>query len=284
METEKKEVELIVDYANRIFPPLSWSKEERYGWTTKGNIEDWRSYELVSVRKLKRDPNYQRPISKSVTNTITKEFDYVRFEPLKVNINTMCIVDGGNRATAAVRRGMEFVPVIYFDWTKRQEAEYFIKLNEKKNLVSAVQMFNAELCEGIKDSIAIKKMCDEIGITICTSHGKKGQCQFIGQIKSSYAKSPENTRRALVFTSYMAKEQALNGYVFVGAFNLLQHGVDLTKWAEKCYLAGGQIAIISNYREIKIMSPRIGDYIASRDAILKIINKGLRRNKVYIQQ
>ena len=44
------------------------------------------------------------------------------------------------------------------------------------------------------------------------------------------------------------------------------------------------MAIISNYREIKIMSPSIGDYIASRDAILKIINKGLRRNKVYIQQ
>lgn len=277
------QVESIVDYANRIYPPISQSKVDRYGWTTKGAVSDWRSYELVSVSKLKIDHSYQRPISKSTCDTITTKFDYIRFEPLKVSKKTMCVVDGSNRGTAAVRRGMEFVPVIYLDLTKQEEAEYFLKLNDKKNLVSSIDMFKAELCAGDADSIAIQKMCKEIGITISKNHGDKGQCQFVGQIKQTFKKSPENTMDALKFSYYMAKDEALSGIVFIGAFDLLQHGIDMNEWSAKCYKSGAQTEIISNYNAIIKIDPKQGRYIASRKAILRIINKGLRRNKITIE-
>lgn len=286
-KVQRPDVEFIVDFVNREYPEHSSgvSKINLYGWKIYGSKEDWRGLQIIPINLLKIDHRYQRSVISTTTlASITQNFDYKMCMPILVNSETLCVIDGDHRVIACHRLGIKEVPVRFFSFNKSQEAEYFLKWNERKNSVSAIDKFKAKVLTGDNLCLAIQKICNDLDLIISANSGIQNGLKFIAAVELCAAKSLENTKKALSFAKDMADGQAINHCVFRGAFYLINHGIDLDKFADKCFASGGQSVIVNKYQQVKIKSPQLGTQDAASKAILEIINKGKSRNKIYIQQ
>ncbi len=127
----------------------------------------------IEIKKLGVDLSYQRDIvgkGKRTLNLITECFRWSMFAPVvvvDVKRGRYPIIDGQHRATAAARIGIKKIPCYLVKADLAEQAAAFTAINGNVTRISSMQMFHAFVAGGDEDAIALQKLCDKGGVSIC---------------------------------------------------------------------------------------------------------------------
>ena len=256
---------------------------------------------MVPLEELSVDYSYQRAcINKAVVEDICRNFDVRLMRPIKVSINSMCILDGQHTAMACVRRNIKEVPVVLLDSSSvKEDAELFVKFNNKVNKVNAVDLFHARIAKGDPVAVAIDALLKDRGIIPvrgagAVSHGIQG----VATLCDYAEKNMDWARNALIAVDKLCCEhnQNLSVDIFKGMFWLYEHGVDVLKHIDRTCARldktrgnmSRQDVIIHEVQLKKFkLSLRVDLPMSTGElyggVILEMLNKGLRTNKLTIE-
>lgn len=129
-------------------------------------------FELIPIKNLVSNQNYQRPISNAHVGRTAQEFDIYQINPVKVsrrdNINY--VFDGQHTIeTIASASGSRDTPVwcmIYDDLDYEKEADIFANQKKHTRPLKAIEIFTANIEAENEKQIIIKKMVESYNLVI----------------------------------------------------------------------------------------------------------------------
>lgn len=128
--------------------------QAQIAWRTKG--------ELYVDDQYQRDLNSKR--SQGLIDVIARKFQWKKFGILQTTLQG-AVVDGQHRHAGAMRRpDIKQVPCMVWDIPPKEAALMFVGLNRDRVNITHQAVFKAELKAGDPVAVAIKKMCDEVGV------------------------------------------------------------------------------------------------------------------------
>lgn len=251
---------------------------------------------FVRPSELLVDHSYQRPLSMGRIRSLAKKFDPAGIGTIHVSkrpCGKFYVIDGQHRSELLKFVGLGDKPIacpIYEGISVQDEAHIFRLLNFNHK-TSAVDDFHAGLCEGDRECVAIRDICQKHGLTI-DKNGHKGTIGCIVELRSIYRR--KNGGKTLDSTLSVireafgdrpgATEKAVVGGV---ALFLHKHGddVDLSRLAHRLgRVPTGPNFVISGARAMQDFGNpgSISDFACA--TIANLYNKGLRTNQIAVDK
>lgn len=132
----------------------------------------------IDVENLRISDAYQRTIVPARVSRIEKSFDSDAFGSLTVgerSDDSLWVVDGMQRLTAAIRLGIPAVPCdVFRSDGPEHEAKVFRLKNKERTSVSAGALFKAQLVEGDPQTVEIARVVKEAGLKLKLDEGHGG--------------------------------------------------------------------------------------------------------------
>lgn len=129
-------------------------------------------FERVSIANLRVDKSYQRDITGSSAKNIlriAKNFNWNRFAPVigvRLENETVAIIDGQHRTTAAKSLGIESVPVYILDASYQEAAGAFAAINGVVTSISPCDLYFARIVAEDPEALELKKVLDSANVRI----------------------------------------------------------------------------------------------------------------------
>lgn len=131
---------------------------------------------FIPVEGLFMDALYQRAKNEKLIDEIVAFPSPELFLVLVVSDRgngTYAVIDGQNRAEAARRLGLPFVPALVLrNLTREQEAGLFSDLQRKRKNISALDQFRADVAANRRRAIEIARTLDARGVSVGSTHGR----------------------------------------------------------------------------------------------------------------
>lgn len=150
--------------------PRGGDKAKRYGWVT---LDRPGEFMLIDKNDLKVHPSYQRGLQPAEVKDFTSEWSYISCGALTVvrRGDDLWINDGQQRHSAAMRRSdITHLPCMVFDTVDvRNDAESFLRTNEHRRVVSALDKHRARLVAEEELAIFVQETLDALDIRLTTN-------------------------------------------------------------------------------------------------------------------
>lgn len=158
---------------------------------------------MVKPSDLWVDGRYQRDIGVSSLNlihSIVSDFAWHKFKPPVLTRDTkgrLIVIDGQHTAIAcSMHPEIDEIPAVLVDAQGTQDqAESFIGLNTNRITVHPLDLFRASLVAGDEQNIEMKRIMDEVGISlprtsawIGRDEDKENKTQSVNTLKSAFIK------------------------------------------------------------------------------------------------
>jgi len=142
---------------------------ETYDWEeiSDGTATDsWQGLPLADLDKLVINTEYQRELTPLVKE-IAKKFKYILAVGVIVYKPTMEIVDGQQRAAAAILRKLTKIPVVYYSgkMSMKDLAKAFVEANKNTAVQKKHNLWKGDCASGIKEIVAIQKILERNQLT-----------------------------------------------------------------------------------------------------------------------
>jgi hypothetical protein len=160
------------------------------------------SIENRAIAELGVDSSYQRTPNPRAVEAIAANWDWRLCAPLTVSRRgdppTLYVIDGQHRLEAAKLRGdIPYLPcIVSIFGSMAEEAGCFVEVNTKRQKVSALETFRAELAAGDAKALQISRLVSDAGLTIARhsnpNNWKPGQISAIQGVKGAIFRHGED--------------------------------------------------------------------------------------------
>lgn len=211
-------------------------EDEKYTEQQKRCIPDV-SFELIPIRNLVSNQEYQRPLSEGHIRRALEEFDVYQINPVKVSRRdgTNFVFDGQHTIEiVASESGSRDTPVwcmVYDDLKYTEEAHIFSEQQKHvKNLVP-YEMFHAHIEAGDEKQMMIETTVKSYGLTITSSNQPNGICAVstLEKIYDKYGQAVLDTTLRLAVQTWEGEANSLSGNILMGIARIVVSYGDLIK-------------------------------------------------------
>ncbi len=149
-------------------------KIDEKSWVSLDKIGE---FAWIDKEHLRVETDYQRESTTAKVQGIARAWSWPSCGALVVGRRpdgTLVVMDGAHRLSAAMRRAdVQQLPCMIFDVRSvAAEAASFVSVNTARKPMAAIDVHRAAVVAGVEKSVAIQRLCDEIGIEIAAT-GKK---------------------------------------------------------------------------------------------------------------
>ena len=145
------------------------------------------SFELIPIRNLVSNQDYQRPLSENHIRKALEEFDVYQINPVKVSRRdgVNYVFDGQHTIEiVASESGSRDTPVwcmIYDDLKYKEEAHIFADQQKHVKALSAFETFKAHIEADDPKQKMIEAIVQSYGLAITSTKAKNGDCYMGGR-------------------------------------------------------------------------------------------------------
>lgn len=257
-------------------------KTERYKWNDPGEKGVFR---WIPVAQLGVDHSYQRTeVSEANTIGVSRDFSWDSFGVITVMQRadkSLWIADGQQRQLSVLRRGdLDEVPCMVFQSEgPTHEAQVFLRLNEHRSNVSAVQKFITADMAAIEPVRSAANWLRSKKLRV-TSDGKSvNGITFPHVLMRSWKIDADLTKRSLDLQREIIGREALCAEIHKAIFYLERGGIDIASEAGKISMMGGKAAILRSIRTYCIETSENKNNKTCAYGLLRLINHR-KRNKL----
>lgn len=152
------------------------------------------SFEIVPIKDMVVDLEFQRNISSASARnvrSIARKFNWRKFSPLigvKLDDGRVSVIDGQHRATAALSRNIEALPVYLLDCSTQEAAAAFAAINGDVTPMSPQDIYRARLAARDEAAVALQRVLDTAGVKIVSikEGHRKGETRAIKVLERCY--------------------------------------------------------------------------------------------------
>lgn len=219
------------------------------------------TFELIPIKNLVSNQEYQRPLSEGHIRKTVEEFDIFEINPVKVSrrngINF--IIDGQHTVEiVASESGSRDTPV----WCMVYEMEYVDEArtfaNQQKHVKSLVpyEIFKAHIEAGDQKQMMIKSIVESYGLSITSTQQLNSVCAIstLERIYDKYGQSVMDGALRLAVGTWEGEMNSLSGNMLMAIARILvAYGDSLKEDVFKDHL--GQVSVKSIIRTAKERRP-----------------------------
>jgi len=262
------------------------NKISRYGWNVgtgeKGKLQ-W-----ISIAKIKVDPEIQRQISTKIVLEIARNFDWAQFGSIDVakREDGYYVFDGQHRFQAASKRGdMIMLPCMVhnFNGDRKREAMALVERNTNVRRMDAFNKFRLRVIAQEEIAMQINAMLESQGLVVFNGHAPNN-VKFIALVTTCFLKSPEKCAVALKASRVLTgMSHQMHERIFKAVFYLSERfDADIIMHhMERLNQAGGRAIVLPAINgAIALSGQSAGGYRVMAQAVLNLINKGLRSGRL----
>ena len=240
------------------------------------------SFELIPIKNLVSNQEYQRPLSEGHIRKALEEFDVYQINPVKVSrrdgINY--VFDGQHTieivASASNSRETPVWCMIYDDLKYAEEAHIFADQQKHvKNLVP-FETFKAHIEAGDEKQMLIETVARSYGLTITKAIQPNGVCAVstLERIYDKYGQATLDTTLRLAVATWEGENNSLSGNMLMGIARIVvAYGDSLKEDIFKDHV--GKVSVKSIIRTAKERRPGALGY--SEAMMIAYNNKNKRR-------
>lgn len=220
------------------------------------------SFELIPIRNLVSNQDYQRPLSENHIRKALEEFDVYQINPVKVSrrdgINY--VFDGQHTIEiVASESGSRDTPVwcmIYDDLKYKEEAHIFADQQKHVKALSPYETFKAHIEAGDELQKMIEATVHSYGLVISSTSANNSICA-VSTLERIYGKYGVNVLDAtirLAVSTWEGENNSLSGNMLMGIARILvAYGESLKEDVFKDHL--GRVSVKSIIRTAKERRP-----------------------------
>ena len=181
------------------------------------------TFELIPIKNLVSNQDYQRPLSESHIRNTIEEFDIFQVNPVKVSRRdgVNYVFDGQHTVEIiASESGSRDTPVwcMIYEMQYIEEARTFA--NQQKHVKSLVpyETFNAHIEAGDAKQMMIKSMVESYGLRVTNSQQPNGICAIstLERIYDKYGQRVMDTTLRLAVATWEGETNSLSGNMLMG--------------------------------------------------------------------
>lgn len=220
------------------------------------------SFELIPIRNLVSNQDYQRPLSKGHIRKALEEFDVYQINPVKVSrrdgINF--VFDGQHTIEiVASESGSRDTPVwcmIYDDLKYKEEAHIFADQQKHVKSLSPYETFKAHIEAGDELQKMIEATVQSYGLTISSTLSNNSICAVstLERIYEKYGVNVLDSTIRLAVATWEGENNSLSGNMLMGIARIIvAYGDSLKEDVFKDHL--GRVSVKSIIRTAKERRP-----------------------------
>lgn len=220
------------------------------------------SFELIPIRNLVSNQDYQRPLSKGHIRKALEEFDVYQINPVKVSrrdgINF--VFDGQHTIEiVASESGSRDTPVwcmIYDDLKYKEEAHIFADQQKHVKSLSPYETFKAHIEAGDELQKMIEATVQSYGLTISSTLSNNSICAVstLERIYEKYGVNVLDSTIRLAVATWEGENNSLSGNMLMGIARIIvAYGDSLKDDVFKDHL--GRVSVKSIIRTAKERRP-----------------------------
>lgn len=181
------------------------------------------TFELIPIKNLVSNQDYQRPLSESHIRNTIEEFDIFQVNPVKVSRRdgVNFVFDGQHTVEIiASESGSRDTPVwcMIYEMQYIEEARTFA--NQQKHVKSLVpyETFNAHIEAGDAKQMMIKSVVESYGLRVTNSQQPNGICAIstLERIYDKYGQRVMDTTLRLAVATWEGETNSLSGNMLMG--------------------------------------------------------------------
>ena len=187
------------------------------------------SFELIPIRNLVSNQEYQRPLSENHIRKALEEFDVYQIDPVKVSrrdgINY--VFDGQHTIEIiASESGSRDTPVwcmIYDDLKYKEEAHIFADQQKHVKALSAFETFKAHIEADDPKQKMIEAIVQSYGLAITSTKAKNGVSAVttLERIYDKYGQSVLDSTLRLAIATWEGENNSLSGSILMGIARII---------------------------------------------------------------
>ena len=181
------------------------------------------TFELIPIKNLVSNQDYQRPLSESHIRNTVEEFDIFQINPVKISRRNGVnfVIDGQHTVEIiASESGSRETPV----WCMIYQMEYIEEArtfaNQQKHVKSLVpyETFNAHIEAGDAKQMMIKSIVESYGLKITSTQQPNGVCAIstLERIFDKFGQATLDTTLRLAVATWEGETNSLSGNMLMG--------------------------------------------------------------------
>lgn len=181
------------------------------------------TFELIPIKNLVSNQDYQRPLSESHIRNTIEEFDIFQVNPVKVSRRdgVNYVFDGQHTVEIiASESGSRDTPVwcMVYEMQYIEEARTFA--NQQRHVKSLVpyETFNAHIEAGDAKQLMIKSVVESYGLKVTNSQQPNGVCAIstLEKIYDKFGQNVMDTTLRLAVATWEGETNSLSGNMLMG--------------------------------------------------------------------
>lgn len=219
------------------------------------------TFELIPIRNLVSNQDYQRPLSESHIRKALEEFDVYQINPVKVSrrdgINY--IFDGQHTVEIiASESGSRDTPVWCMVYELKYQQEAHVFADQQKHVKSLVpyETFKAHIEAGDAKQMMIKSVVESYGLRITSTQQTNGVCAVstLERIYDKYGQVVMDAALRLAVATWEGENNSLSGNMLMGIARIIvAYGDQLKEDVFKDHV--GKVSVKSIIRTAKERRP-----------------------------
>jgi hypothetical protein len=186
------------------------------------------TFELIPIKNLVSNQDYQRPLSESHIRNTIEEFDIFQVNPVKVSRRdgVNYVFDGQHTVEIiASESGSRDTPVwcMIYEMQYIEEARTFA--NQQKHVKSLVpyETFNAHIEAGDAKQMMIKSVVESYGLKITSTQQPNGVCAIstLEKIYDKYGQAVMDMTLRLAVATWEGETNSLSGNMLMGIARII---------------------------------------------------------------
>ena len=182
------------------------------------------TFELIPIKNLVSNQDYQRPLSEGHIRKALEEFDVFQINPVKVSRrNGINYVFDGQHTIEIVasESGSRDTPVwcmVYTELQYQEEAHIFADQQKHVKALVPYEMFNAHIEAGDEKQKMIEAIVRSYGLTITSTRQMNGICAVttLERIYDKFGHSVLDTTLRLIVGTWEGENNSLSGSMLMG--------------------------------------------------------------------
>jgi len=219
------------------------------------------TFELIPIKNLVSNQEYQRPLSESHIRKALEEFDVYQINPVKVSRRdgVNYIFDGQHTVEiVASESGSRDTPVWCMVYELKYTEEAHIFADQQKHVKSLVpyEMFKAHIEAGDAKQMMIKSVVESYGLSITSTQQVNGVCAVstLERIYDKFGQAVMDRTLRLAVATWEGEMNSLSGNILMGIARIVvAYGDSLKEDVFKDHV--GRVSVKSIIRTAKERRP-----------------------------
>ncbi len=194
------------------------------------------TFELIPIRNLVSNQDYQRPLSEGHIRNTVSEFDVYQINPVKVSrrYGVNYVFDGQHTIEiVAAESGSRDTPVWCMVYQLKYVQEAHVFADQQKHVKSLVpyETFKAHIEAGDPKQMMIKSVVESYGLRITSTQQPNGICAVstLERIYDKYGQNVMDTALRLAVATWEGETNSLSGNMLMGIARIVLAYGDLLK-------------------------------------------------------